>query len=311
MRPEIYSPFFEKNEVLSSSHLTGGRNNRATRVETRSGTYVIKTFLNPITRQSRFDREVRFLTYCKKEAIKSVPEVLQINTEDYSILQAFIDGGKPRKLTSFHFNQASNFILNLNCRNFGPYDFFEATEALFRAEDLFADVSTRLKLQDPKSIEKALGKAATFEINSLVASLFSNASNIASSLNSLIETSLSFKCKKFISPSDFGFHNSIETLETLFFIDFEYSGLDSPVKLILDFLHQPDYFVSRRDAEFFCDQIYQISKIRFEEFASNIRLLFAIKWLLIVLKRVSHKDQSEVSPHEAMNYYQTRVLPLL
>ena len=46
-----------------------------------------------------------------------------------------------------------------------------------------------------------------------------------------------------MSPSDFGFHNVIKKDDFLYFIDFEYAGLDDPVKLICDFYCQPDQFI--------------------------------------------------------------------
>ena len=41
-----------------------------------------------------------------------------------------------------------------------------------------------------------------------------------------------------LSPSDFGFHNTIKS-KKLYFIDFEYFGLDDPVKLVIDFILHP------------------------------------------------------------------------
>ena len=46
------------------------------------------------------------------------------------------------------------------------------------------------------------------------------------------------KEKLTLSPSDFGFHNSLRSQnENLIFHDFEYFGWDDPVKLISDFSH--------------------------------------------------------------------------
>jgi hypothetical protein len=46
--------------------------------------------------------------------------------------------------------------------------------------------------------------------------------------------------KQMLSPSDFGFHNSIQRDDgNLCFVDLEYFGRDDPVKLIADFLWHP------------------------------------------------------------------------
>ena len=43
-----------------------------------------------------------------------------------------------------------------------------------------------------------------------------------------------------LSPSDFGFHNSLKTKkDQIIFFDFEYFGKDDPVKLAADFLLHP------------------------------------------------------------------------
>ena len=43
-----------------------------------------------------------------------------------------------------------------------------------------------------------------------------------------------------ISPSDFGFHNALETAHReLRFLDFEYAGWDDPAKMMADFFCQP------------------------------------------------------------------------
>jgi len=53
------------------------------------------------------------------------------------------------------------------------------------------------------------------------------------------ETELS-QSKQILSPSDFGFHNSIQRNDgSLCFVDLEYFGRDDPVKLIADFLWHP------------------------------------------------------------------------
>ena len=54
-----------------------------------------------------------------------------------------------------------------------------------------------------------------------------------------------------LSPSDFGFHNVIKKNKKLFFFDFEYAGMDDPVKLISDFICQPDYQLSKQQSYFF------------------------------------------------------------
>ena len=52
----------------------------------------------------------------------------------------------------------------------------------------------------------------------------------------LAEIPLEDRC---LSPSDFGFHNALQSAARLSFIDFEYAGWDDPAKLVCDFFCQP------------------------------------------------------------------------
>ena len=61
-----------------------------------------------------------------------------------------------------------------------------------------------------------------------------------------------------VSPSDFGFHNIIKIKKKLFFIDFEYGGLDDPIKLLCDFLCNPDYKITKADQEYFKKKYFKL-----------------------------------------------------
>ena len=43
----------------------------------------------------------------------------------------------------------------------------------------------------------------------------------------------------FLSPSDYGIHNSLKFKSKVFFFDFEYAGFDSSIKIICDFIYNP------------------------------------------------------------------------
>ena len=61
-----------------------------------------------------------------------------------------------------------------------------------------------------------------------------------------------------LSPSDFGFHNIIKKNNKLYFFDFEYAGMDDPVKLICDYICQPDYKLNKRQINFFYKNILKV-----------------------------------------------------
>ena len=87
-----------------------------------------------------------------------------------------------------------------------------------------------------------------------------------------------------LSPSDFGFHNAIESQSgKLVFIDFEYFGWDDPVKLILDFLFHP---AMELDSALKQQWIEGMLKIYGQGIQDRLRLawpLIGLSWSLILL----------------------------
>ena len=88
------------------------------------------------------------------------------------------------------------------------------------------------------------------------------------------------------SPSDFGFHNSIlNKSKELKFIDFEYFGLDDPVKLIADFLWHPGMTLGETQKKIFTENVLKIfNKDEYLRERLNASFsLYGIRWALIIL----------------------------
>jgi hypothetical protein len=69
--------------------------------------------------------------------------------------------------------------------------------------------------------------------------------------------------ERWLSPSDVGFHNTLDVDGDLVFIDFEYAGWDDPAKTIADFFSQPDY---------------EVDIALFDSFVSSLTTLPAASW---------------------------------
>lgn len=91
--------------------------------------------------------------------------------------------------------------------------------------------------------------------------------------------------KKYLSPSDFGFHNILACDGQLGFLDFEYAGQDDLAKLVADFSLTPQAPISSKQAIIFRDLI--VSKIDLDEhFIGRVELLKfvgEIRWICIIL----------------------------
>ena len=92
------------------------------------------------------------------------------------------------------------------------------------------------------------------------------------------------KDKLILSPSDFGFHNSLRSQnENLIFHDFEYFGWDDPAKLISDFSHHAAMNLSKEIEEFW---FQESAKIYGHELIDRLRAvwpLHGLNWCLIIL----------------------------
>ena len=98
-----------------------------------------------------------------------------------------------------------------------------------------------------------------------------------------------------LSPSDFGFHNVIKKNKKLFFFDFEYAGMDDPVKLMSDFICQPDNKLNKNQTYYFYNNIIkELSKKNeiVKRFKAVI-FIHRIKWCCVILSEILNKRYFE------------------
>ena len=81
-----------------------------------------------------------------------------------------------------------------------------------------------------------------------------------------------------ISPSDVGLHNFLYTNHGPYFIDFEYSGKDKLIKLILDLVLHPANGLKTNDYIYFVNKIYQSFTDNNKYIDSNYISIFALWW---------------------------------
>jgi hypothetical protein len=105
--------------------------------------------------------------------------------------------------------------------------------------------------------------------------------------------------KIILSPSDYGFHNIIANEANLYFLDFEYSGIDDCTKLVCDFLLSPEIPVPKHLYDRFITNITHGLKLS-EMFYEHINMLIGIhriKWACIILNEftISGKERRSFS----------------
>ncbi len=94
------------------------------------------------------------------------------------------------------------------------------------------------------------------------------------------------QARRTLSPADFGFHNALRRLGTgLVFLDFEYFGWETPVKMMCDFLLHPAMSLRREVKEYFAGRFLECFRddadlpARFK----TVYPLYGLRWCMILL----------------------------
>ena len=234
---------------------------------------------------SRIKREKLFYEYLKKINNKNIATPLIFSLKKNLSVYPCISGSKIKKINNKHIKKLSNFINKINNK--------KISIMIPKAVDGIQDRKDHLKL-----CKKKINQLKKVKIDSLIQKDFSDflKKNLIPKFWE-IKKNFDLKVKKvlpkmklkkeemIISPSDFGFHNVINKNNKLFFIDFEYAGLDDPIKLICDFYCQPDQFINTKQKKIFLETL-SLKHHDSNKLNSYINLFLPfhrLKWCCIIL----------------------------
>jgi hypothetical protein len=248
--------------------LAGGGNNRLFKVELEGAALVIKRyFRHPSDPRNRLDSEYRFSEYLWRRGERSLPEPLARDDESGVGFYRFIEGSplEPGLVAEREMYQALAFLDRANQwrRDAEAFVLPDASEACFTLQQHLDLVEKRVQrlLQLPaanaaKTVDRtdptdpsdktntntcaATAAAATLVQGRLLPawkSVRRECLKRAAATDHPLEEPLS-AADRILSPSDFGFHNALQTAGGLVFHDFEYAGWDDPAKTVCDFFCQ-------------------------------------------------------------------------
>lgn len=273
--------------------LQGGRNNKVFRLDADGKSFLLKSyFFSPQDSRDRLYHEFSFTNFAWTCGIYTVPKPFTSLPERRFALYEYIDGmlANQRVTSKEDIHQASDFILSLNRHrtNKLALELPAASEACFSIEEHVTNTAKRISRLSQIELADDFDQSAKERIEHILKPLWFEVSefiDIAKKKNSLLGRTLSFK-ERWISPSDFGFHNAVEEKEgRLRFIDFEYAGWDDPAKLLCDFANQPDRLL---DPVLSCELINSVIAqdvnpefLRFRYLL--LEPLYQIKWACIIL----------------------------
>tara|TARA_B110000196_G_C21061510_1_gene622650 strand:- start:113 stop:892 length:780 start_codon:yes stop_codon:yes gene_type:complete len=228
--------------------LKEGRNSRVWKVVNKKTHCVVKEYgIRNKDSSLRLQREFSFLELLQENGIKNVPAPLFFNNEKKIGVFSFLEGTPVTAISDSHISSCVKFLYEINNLKYPikGKKLSDASEAFFCIDDHLNCVKGRLNTLSSIKKESEQHKLAVSFIEESLVPEFENLKSIITRKidPQRLKKKISLK-ERIISPSDFGFHNIIETEEGLSFLDFEYAGWDDCAKTICDFGCQPEKPIS-------------------------------------------------------------------
>ncbi len=306
LSPEV-TAFCERHGAsgpLQAVALRAGRNSEVLRLTDAGGQHWIlkQYFSHQADTRDRLGTEYRFLDFCSRHGVTTVPRTLGMDAALNCALYALLPGQRPAVLTDGHMLQAAAFIASLD----GLRD-ADGADTLPNASDACTAVQTHLELASRRmagllacapaddSGASAIERDAHAFVRETLAPRWEQLDRAArAALAGAGDPAVPLpRTALILSPSDFGFHNTLEHDGKLAFVDFEYAGWDDPAKLICDFQCQPEVPVSAAHGALF--QRTVLAALR-DDGALARRIaavlpLHRIKWCGILLNELRAADR--------------------
>jgi len=283
---EIFNAAGVADNIQTITPIQGGRNNRGYDIDNGDAHYFAKFYYHSsLDLRNRLRSEYGFLWYAWNRGVRSIPKPIGCLPEQHLAIYAFIEGGKinTHQISLEQIDEAANFIHQLNIEPGRDRALPLASEAAFNIEDHIAIIDQRI--QSLAAIE--IKNDIDHQVKLLIADIERDWNRVQCDLatNSVLNTLLS-PDDYCISPSDFGFHNTLVTTNGgLRFLDFEYAGWDDPAKMCCDFFCQPEIPVPLQYFDRFVQAALDYSSNRQALIARSRAMLplFHIKWCCIML----------------------------
>ena len=282
-------------EVEAWTPVREGGNNRVYWGQSANQKLLLKLYFHRNSHQrDRLRGELCFYGLSDRAGVTAVPKALGWDLENRMGLFTFLDGCKldAATVTADHVRQAANLVVRIN-NSLDEYpppgDLPSAAESCFSFAAHLATVDKRLNRLANAAIRDDMDREAVAWIRNDLAPCWHHvrreaavrAADAGRDLDAALPSS-----ERWISPSDFGFHNALVDREgCLRFFDFEYAGWDDPAKLVADFFCQPSVPISLDWWEVLEKQLADCHRWTSEngQRARQLLPVYQIKWCCIML----------------------------
>ena len=241
-------------------------------------TFAIKKYRGEESRiQRMLARENSAITFLKLNNVENIPEVVDLRSDLGVIVYRWIDGESPDS----NFDSMSAIIdmckllSNLNVKS-------SIVEPAIDAAFSLADIKTQIQARI-SAMESTYSNPIIWEI----------CNHLRERLSVCPSKSLVFMPDT-LSISDLGVHNILAHKTSYTFIDFEFFGIDSVVKMVGDFLLHPRNEFDSKQMLRFIDSISDCSSWDHRELISVIPLL-TLKWSVIAFGRLFRESSGSTN----------------
>jgi thiamine kinase-like enzyme len=305
--------------VKSIVRINGGGNNQIYLIEQLEKRIILKKYYhNHHDGRNRLKSEYEFLDIAYAATPNSVPKTYAKDFEKQIALYEYIPGRKinnPLELRQEFIELSAHFIASINDKLLNKKFIGNASEACFSIQQHINHVEIRLQKLLNHSIADLRLSSTLFEIKKEFLKVKNKILKKASLKKIDIKKTIS-EDQIIISPSDFGFHNVVvKQNEELVFLDFEYSGLDDPAKLVGDYFAQVSIPVDISYVDVFikklCSRSIPLDEVR--ERSLMLLNLYKIKWCCIVLNIFIPSDMERrifANPDLDVSLYKEKQLSL-
>ncbi|MCF8196787.1 MAG: aminoglycoside phosphotransferase family protein [Polynucleobacter sp.] len=281
------------------SPIRAGRNSAVFKISSNGKEWILKHyFKHEGDKRNRLDTESKFLNFLNLVGCQAVAKLIAIDDRKQLALYSFIHGTKPSIITDYHIDQATQFILLLHSFRDHP-----SSKTLKNAADACFDIEQHVKLVNARleQFNRIEPDGEEFIVffewikNVLHPTWLKICANVFAAHKSPLNQEVT------LSPSDFGFHNTLECHGNLSFIDFEYAGWDSMAKLICDFICQPELPISSQQATQFLTKLArETNDLGLMDQVNSLLPLHRVKWCCILLNVFCDLDRQRRS-HSGVN----------
>jgi len=270
----------------------GGRNNRVARVDLNGQQYLLKNyFYSANDTRDRLNNEYSFVAFAWQNGCRRIAKPIFRSNRLRSALYEYIPGKvvNSRVTEKSDIEQAVTFVLEVNApKDKTPPGFPVASEAGFSIAEHLENTARRIRRLSDISGESSIEKNVQLQVRKAIVPLWEKimlAIHRVLNKDERLAGTLDV-AERWLSPSDFGFHNAIEKENgDIVFIDFEFAGWDDPVKLICDFANQPDNILPDDFSGEFMQKLFE-RQPKSDHIQDRHRLLqpvFQLKWVCIIL----------------------------